>query len=139
MIHAPARWLLVSTALEILASSLLGYIMLIPMQPWGKALRERWPAPRALMSVHLDLITLALMQGAAAAGTYAFPNPHDRTAAWLLISSGWLNVTPYAWRLVGVNAFAFTGPAVQRFAASLSFLGTVALTTGWILLIAGWV
>ena len=54
MIHAPARWLLVSAALEILASSLLGYIMLIPMQPWGKALRERWPAPRALMSVHLE-------------------------------------------------------------------------------------
>ena len=56
---------------------------------------------------------LALMQGVAAFGTYACPNQHDRTAAWLLIGSGWLNVTPYAWRLVGVNAFAFTGGFVS--------------------------
>src|SRR5437763_1943750 len=139
MTHAPARWLLVSAALEIVASSLLGYVMLIPMQPWGKALRDRWPAPRALMSVHLDMVMLALMQAAAALGVYAFPSQRDRAAAWLLIASGWLNVTPYAWRLVGVNAFALAGGAVQRFAASLSFLGTLALTTGWIVLLAGWI
>lgn len=139
MIHGPARWLLMSAALEILASSLLGYVMLIPMQPWGKALRDRWPPARVLMSVHLDLIMLALMQAAAALGTYVLPNKHDSTVAWLLIASGWLNVTPYAWRAAGVNAFAFAGGFVQRFAASLSFAGTIALTTGWILLIAGWV
>src|SRR5580765_2120644 len=129
MIHAPARWLLVSTALEILASSLLGYIMLIPMQPWGKALRGRWPAPRALMSVHLDLITLALMQGAAGVGIRLIPTSHDRTASILLITSGWLNVTPYAWRLAGVNAFALAGSALQKGAA---------LTGGWVALLAGW-
>jgi hypothetical protein len=139
MTHAPARWLLVSAALEILASSLLGYVMLIPMQPWGKRLRDRWPAPRALMSVHLDMVMLALMQAAAAVGVYAFPNQHDRTAAGLLIASAWLNVTPYAWRMVGVNAFAFAGGTLQRFAATVSFAGTVALTTAWVLLIAGWV
>ncbi len=138
MTHAPERWLLVSAALEIVASSLLGYVMLIPMQPWGKPLRDRFPAPRALMSVHLDMVMLALMQAAAALGIHAFPSLHDRTAAWLLIASGWLNVTPYAWRMVGVNAFALAGGGVQRFAASLSFLGTVALTTGWVLLLAGW-
>ena len=138
MTHAPARWLLVSAALEILASSLLGYVMLIPMQPWGKRLRDLWPAPRALMSIHLDMVMLALMQAAAALGVHAFPSAHDRTAAGLLIASGWLNVTPYAWRMVGVNAFALAGGALQRFAASLSFAGTIALTAGWILLIAGW-
>jgi hypothetical protein len=138
MTHEPARWLLVSAALEIVASSLLGYVMLIPMQPWGKRLRDRWPSPKALMSVHLDMVMLALMQAAAAVGVHAFPGRHDRTAAALLVASAWLNVTPYAWRLVGVNAFALAGGGVQRFAASLSFVGTVALTIGWVLLIAGW-
>ena len=139
MTHAAARWLLVSAALEIVASSLLGYVMLIPMQPWGRQLRDRFPAPRALMSVHLDMVMLALMQAAAALGTYAFPSRHDGAAAALLIASGWLNVTPYAWRMVGVNAFALAGGGLQRFAASLSFAGTLALTTGWVLLIAGWI
>jgi hypothetical protein len=138
MSHEPTRWLLVSAGLEILLSSLLGYLMLIPMQPWGKGLRERWPSPRALMSVHLDMVMLALMQAAAAAGMYAIPCHNDRLAAGLLIASGWLNVTPYAWRLVGVNAFALAGGMLQRFAASVSFVGTVALTTAWVLLVAGW-
>jgi hypothetical protein len=38
---------------------------------------------------------------------------------------------PYAWRLVGVNAFALAGGAVQRFAALTSRAGTLALT-GWV-------
>jgi hypothetical protein len=139
MNHDATRWLLVSAGLEMLLSSLLGYVMLIPMQPWGKQLRERWPPARALMSVHLDMVMLALMQAAAAAGIYALPGGHARLAAALLVASGWLNVTPYAWRLVGVNAFALAGGPVQRLAASSSFVGTVALTTGWVLLVAGWI
>jgi hypothetical protein len=140
MLHdGPAKWLLVSAALEILASSLLGYVMLVPMQPWGKGLREKWPPARALMSVHLDMIMLALMQAVAAFGVVALPGPHDRLIAVLLVSSGWLNVTPYAWRMVGVNAFALTGGALQRFAALASFVGTVALTGGWVGLLIGWI
>jgi hypothetical protein len=139
MLHdGPAKWLLVSAALEILASSLLGYIMLVPMQPWAKGLRETWPSARALMSVHLDFLMLALMQAAAAFGVAAFPGAHDRLFAVLLVSSGWLNVTPYAWRMFGVNAFAMAGGPLQRFAALTSFVGTVALTGGWIGLLIGW-
>ncbi len=140
MLHdGPAKWLLLSAALEILASSLLGYVMLVPMQPWGKALREKWPPARALMSVHLDMIMLALMQMAAAFGMVTLPGAHDRLIAVLLVASGWLNVTPYAWRMVGVNAFALAGGPLQRFAALTSFIGTVALTGGWICLVAGWI
>lgn len=139
MEHAPTRWLLVSAGLEMLLSSLLGYVMLIPMQPWGKRLRERWPSTRALMSVHLDMVMLALMQAAAAVGTYALPAAHDRIAATLLVASGWLNFAPYAWRMLGVNAFAFDGGPTQRIAASTSFIGTVALTAGWVVLVTGWV
>jgi len=136
--HGPTKWLLASAALEILASSLLGYIMLIPMQPWARGLREKWPSARAIMSVHLDMIMLALMQVAAAFGMTVFPSAHDSLYAVLLVTSGWLNVTPYAWRLVGVNAFALAGHSLQRFAALTSFAGTVALTAGWIGLLMGW-
>ena len=114
----------------------LGFAMLIPMQPWAQ--RLRWPPPRVLMSIHLDLVMLALMQFAAAAGIRALPSSHDRLAAGLLIASGWLNVTPYIWRAAGVNAFALTGGALQRGAALVSLASTLALTGGWIVLLASW-
>jgi hypothetical protein len=138
MTHGPAHLLFVSAAFEMVASCLLGFIMLIPMQPWARGRCERWPPTRALMSVHLDLVMLALMQAAAGAALAAMPASHGRLAAWLLVASGWLNVTPYAWRLVGVNAFALTGGPLQRFATSTSLASTLALTGGWITLLAGW-
>ena len=139
MNHGPTHWLLVSAALEILVSSLLGYVMLLPMQPWGQALRARMPPTGKLMSVHLDLIMLALMQFAAVVGMREFPSSHDALVAMLLVASGWCNVTPYVWRMFGVNAFALGGGPLQIFAALTSFVGTVALTGGWIILVAGWI
>jgi hypothetical protein len=139
MTHGPERVLFISAALEMIATCLLGFLMLVPMQPWARGLRERWPPPRALMSVHLDMVMLALMQAAAGAAVYAMPGSHDRAATWLLVVAGWLNVTPYVWRMVGVNAFALDGGPLQRFAASTSFVGTLALTGGWITLLATWV
>jgi hypothetical protein len=134
----PARWLLVSGGLEIIVSSLLGYAMLLPMQPWGAGLRARMPPTRALLSVHLDLIMLALMQFAAGLAMKWVPGARDRWAAVLLIASGWLNTTPYIWRMAGVDAFALAGGPLQRVAATISLLSTLALLSGWILLVAGW-
>lgn len=139
MNHGPTQWLLVSAAIEIITSCLLGFVMLVPMQPWASGLRARWPPTRALMSVHLDLVMLALMQAAAGLGMRAIPGHSDRLAAVLLIVSGWLNVTPYAWRIAGVNAFALAGGPLQLFAALLSFAGTLALTSGWCCLLWGWI
>lgn len=139
MSDGPTRWLLVSAALEILASCLLGFAMLLPMQPWLRGLRERWPPARGLMSVHLDLVMLALMQSAAGLGIKALPGAHDRLAAVLLIFSGWMNVTPYVFRLVGVNAFALAGGLGQKLAALLGLASTLALTAGWIYLLVGWI
>ena len=138
MTHGPTHWLLVSAALELIASCLLGFVMLLPMQPWGAALRARWPSTKVLMSVHLDLVMLGLMQLAAGAAIHAQPGPHDPLAAILLVVSGGSNFAPYAWRLVGVNAFAFAGGPLQRTAALLSGAGAVALTTGWVVLLVGW-
>jgi hypothetical protein len=137
--HSPTHWLLVSATLEIIVASLLGFVMLIPMQPRFQALRASWPPTRALMSVHLDLVMLAFMQLLAGLAMRAFPGPHDRLAGVLLVGSGWLNVAPYAWRMVGVNAFALAGGPLQRFAALTSLAGTLALTGGWIALLAGWI
>lgn len=139
MNHGPTQWLLVSAALEFLASCLLGYVMLVPMQPWAGKLREKWPKPHALMSVHLDLVMLALMQIAAGLGMKAIPGSHDQLVARFLIVSGWLNVTPYAWRLVRVNAFALGGGPLQIFASLKSFMSTVLLAGGWLLLLLGWI
>jgi hypothetical protein len=136
--NAPVTWLLVSGAIEMLVSSGLGYAMLIPMQPWALRLRDRWPPPRVLMSIHLDLVMLSLMQFAAAAGIHAQPSAHDRLAAGLLVASGWLNVTPYIWRAAGVNAFVLAGSGLQRAAALVSLAGTLALTASWILLLSSW-
>ena len=138
MKYGPMQWLLVSAALEFLTSCLLGYVMLVPMQPWAGKLREKWPKPHALLSVHLDLVMLALMQIAAGLGMKAIPGAHDSLVAGFLIASGWLNVTPYAWRLVRVNAFVLGGGPLQIFASLTSFISTVLLTGGWLLLLRGW-
>jgi len=81
---------------------------------------------------------LSLMQFAAGAALHAAPGPRDALAAGLLVGAGWLNFTPYLWRAVGVNAFVLAGGALQRSAALLSLLGTVALTAGWLLLLVQW-
>jgi hypothetical protein len=138
MTAEPTRWLVVSGALELIASSLLGYVMLLPMQPWGARLRTRLPPPRALLGVHLDLLMLALMQLAAGVAMKMLPGPRDRWSAVLLIASGWLNVTPYIWRMAGVDAFALAGGPLQRVAATISLASTLALLAGWVSLVAGW-
>ena len=112
--------------------------MLVPKQPWGGKRREKWPKPPAHRSAHLDLVMLALMQIAAGLGMNAIPGSHDPLVARFLIVSGWLNVTPYAWRLVRVNAFALGGGPLQIFASLTSFMGTVLLAGGWLLLLLGW-
>src|SRR3569833_2621208 len=117
MNNGPITWLLVSAAAEMLVASLLGYAMMMPMQPWGQRLGVRWPPPRVLMSIHLDFVMLSLMQFGAAAGIHALPGPRDGLAAALLAVSGWLNVTPYLWRAAGVNAFVLAGGGRRRAAA----------------------
>lgn len=138
MKYGPMQWLLVSAALEFLTSCLLGYAMLVPMQPWAGKLREKWPKPHALLSIHLDLVMLALMQIAAGLGMKAIPGAHNALVAGMLIGSGWLNVTPYAWRLARVNAFVLGGGPLQLFASLTSLLSTVLLTGGWLLLLRSW-
>lgn len=66
------------------------------------------------------------------------PGAHDGVVAGLLVASGWANVTPYVWRVAGVNAFVLAGRPLQVFAATSSGLSATALTAGWLLLFLGW-
>jgi hypothetical protein len=82
---------------------------------------------------------LALTQLAAGLAMKVVPSARDRWSAVLLIASGWLNVTPYIWRIAGVDAFALAGGPLQRVAATISLASTLALISGWVVLVAGWI
>ena len=54
-----------NAALQVLVSSLLGTLMLIPMQPWGKRVAARINM-KSLLATHMDWYMLAFMQFGAA-------------------------------------------------------------------------
>jgi hypothetical protein len=58
--------LLKNAAAQILVASLLGWWMLVPLQPWGKRFAGLISG-KGLLAAHLDWILLALTQGLAAA------------------------------------------------------------------------
>ena len=127
----PVRLLLVNGALQIFWSIVVGFIMLVPRQPWGRGLERLLPKARDLLSAHLDWIMLAFMQFAAALVMKHFPGTASAAAAVLLIVGGWLNPVPYLFRGFGVNAFALTGSTVQRLAAALGLGSSLALLVAW--------
>lgn len=130
-------WLLsLSASLQIAFSSILGFVMLIPMQPWGKALRLPVD-PKALVAAHLDWIMLAFMQFGAAFVVARWPIASAETAAWLLVFGGWLNPVPYILRGVGINAFAFAGGVKQRVSASIAGSSALAILVAWLIVAAG--
>jgi len=135
---APARCLVVSGGLEMLVASLLGFVMLVPMQPWGASLARRLPSVKQLLSVHLDLLMLSLMQFGAAAGIAAGGGRNGPLAGGLLIYGGWMGAAPYVFRILRINAFVLGGRPQQVLAALLSLSGVCATTAAWALFLLGW-
>ena len=133
----PIKLLTFNAGLQILFSSLFGVVMLVPMQPWGKALRAKIPA-KASLAAHLDWIMLGLAQGVAAVGISAFGSPEGLVAPTLLIFGGWVNPTPYLFRGFGVNAFVLGGGRLQVLASSLAGLSSLAIIAAWSLLLYSW-
>jgi hypothetical protein len=134
----PARLLVVSGALEMLVASLLGFVMLVPMQPWGAPLARRLPSVKQLLSVHLDLVMLSLMQLGAAAGVAAAGGRGGPLAGGLLVYGGWMGAAPYVFRMAKINAFVIGGGPPQRLAALLSLSGVLATVAAWTLFLWGW-
>ena len=126
----PARLLAFNAALQIFVSCVFGVLMLVPMQPWGRALRPRLNA-KALLATHLDWLMLAFMQLGAAFVFTQWPVTATRGVACALVFGGWVNPLPYLLRGFGIDAFVFAGPPVQRVAATLAGISVVAIIAAW--------
>jgi hypothetical protein len=124
------RTLLCNAAAQVFVACLLGWWMLIPMQPWGAALRRKGSA-RALLAAHLDWILLALTQCLAAVIHQVFRLQHETLITAALVAGGWLNPVPYLLRAFGVDAFVFAGRWPQRLAAGVAGASALALTLAW--------
>lgn len=126
----PVLLLAFNAGAQVLVSSLLGALMLVPMQPWGKALRPRLHN-KALLAVHLDLYMLAFMQWGAAFTMRAWPALASGPVAWMLVFGGWTNPMPYLLRGFGINAFVLAGAPVQRIAAGIAGCSVIAILVAW--------
>lgn len=130
-----ARLLLFSGGLSILFASLLGFAMLIPLQPWGRKVFQGINFKQA-GAAHLDWIMLGLMQALAAGLIVVFDLSPSSFAVWAMVFGGWLNPLPYVFRAFGINAFALAGPPLQRFAAALGAFSSTLIVVAWVLLLA---
>lgn len=129
----PIYLLSFNAALQVLVSSLLGALMLIPMQPWGKRLLPHVNM-KSLVATHLDWYMLAFMQWGAAFIMWRWPAMAQMWVAWLLVFGGWVNPLPYLLRGFGINAFVMGGSTVQRVAAGVAGVSVLAILVAW-----GWV
>ncbi|MBL0923998.1 MAG: hypothetical protein IBJ12_05970 [Sphingomonadaceae bacterium] len=127
--------LVFSGALAILVSSLLGFAMLIPLQPWGRKLTKDMNF-KQIGSAHLDWIMLGLMQALAGGLIFLFDLSPAIWVVWAMVAGGWLNPLPYVFRAFGVNAFVFDGGLVQRAASALGGLSSTLIVVSWIVLIS---
>jgi hypothetical protein len=126
----PVAVLTTNAAAQLFASSLLGFYMLLPRQPWLKGVVKKPRDPKSLLSVHLDLIMLAFMQFGAAFIMAKFVPP-SATVAVLLAFGGWMNPLPYLFRGFGIDAFALGGPPRQIAAAALAGVSSTGITVAW--------
>ena len=129
----PVSLLTLNAAAQVLVASLLGWLMLLPMQPWGGALRQL--DLKSLRSTHLDWLMLAFMQWGAAFLISRFPQASSPLAATLLVFGGWTNALPYLLRGFGINAFALAGPPKQLLSALISAASSLAITVAWAMLL----
>jgi hypothetical protein len=130
----PTLLLSFNGGLQIVVSSLLGFFMLVPMQPWGRGLAGKVDM-KALLAAHLDWIMLAFMQLAAAFIMRSWSATSSTGVAWLLVLGGWLNPTPYLLRGTGINAFVLAGPLKQRIAATIAGASALSILVAWIVLL----
>jgi len=135
----PVRWLILNATLQFLVSSILGVLLLLPMQTWGKGLTRFVANVPDMRATHLDWLMLGLMQYGIAFGLSHMPLIDAPLIAGLLIFGGWMNAFPYLARgLWGINAFQLSGPPKQFFCALLGLISVCALITAFSLLFIGW-
>src|ERR1051325_8938052 len=126
----PVKLLTANAAAQLFVSSLLGFYMLLPRQPWLKGVFKKPRDPKSLLSVHLDLIMLAFMQLGAAFAMSRLMAP-SQTVAVLLVFGGWTNPLPYLLRGAGIDAFVLAGKPKQPSAAGISGLSSAGIPAAW--------
>jgi hypothetical protein len=130
------RLLIFSGGLSILFAALLGSVMLIPLQPWGKA-AFKGVNFKQLLAAHLDWVMLGLMQGLAGGLIAVFGLEPSALVVWTMVLGGWLNPLPYLFRAFGINAFVLGGSLTQRLAASLGGISATMIIVAWAILLLG--
>ncbi|MBL1430583.1 MAG: hypothetical protein COA60_003555 [Robiginitomaculum sp.] len=131
-----AKLLLFSGGAAILFSSLLGVLMLMPLQA-HEPKKKAGVNFKHIGAAHLDWIILGLMQGLAGALIWVFALDVSLMVLGLMIFGGWINPLAYVFKAFGVNAFQFSGGAVQQFAAALGGLSSLAIIVAWTLILFG--
>lgn len=124
------KMLLFSGSLSVFFAILLGFAMLIPLQPWGR----KWTKGinmKQFGAAHLDWIMLGLMQAAGALLIMVFTLKPASWLVWALVAGGWLNPLPYVFRAIGINAFAFAGGMLQRATAALGGISATLILVAW--------
>lgn len=135
----PVRLLVINATLQFLVSSLMGVLLLLPMQPWGKDLTRYVKNVHDMRATHLDWLMLGLMQYGIAFGLSYLPLPNAHLIAGLVVFGGWMNAFPYLVRgLFGINAFSLSGPPRQFLSALLGLISVTALIAAFSLLLLGW-
>jgi hypothetical protein len=134
--NAP-RLLALNAAAQIIFASLLGFAMLVPLQPWGQSFGKLLRS-RLMTAAHLDWLMLAFMQAAAAFVLDRWPVGAGpaRVVAVLLVAGGWMNPVPYVLKAAGVDAFVLAGPPRQKVAAAIAGLSSLAILAAWVALLA---
>lgn len=128
----PVKLLVINASIQILVSSLLGFLLLIPMQPWGKNFLKNVRNLHDLRSTHLDWLMLAFMQYGAAFALMNVSATKPGIVAGLLVFGGWMNATPYLVRGIwGINAFSLSGDGRQMFFASLGLISVLSIIIAW--------
>lgn len=123
------RLLTFSGTFAILFSSAFGFVMLIPLQPWGKEMLKKvnW---KQIGHAHLDWIILGLMQGLVGGLIAVFELNPPQLAVWAVVVGGWMNALPYLFRGLGINAFSLSGGFFQITTALMGLFSSCAIVYG---------
>lgn len=130
-----------SFLLQILWTTLLGWALLFPRQPWAKkygwaqALRSK-----DVTAAHVDWVILGLVNVGAALVipriAHRLDDPH--AIARCLVYSSWVAPLTYFFRGFGINGFRITGLNKESVVGLTGFTATSSFTYAWIKVVQAW-
>ncbi len=137
---SPTDFLMLSAVMQVLFTTLLGWLMLIPHQVWGDdfafAMRLR---SRHVAMAHVDWVMLALVQFAAAYAMSLKSPPQAFIVSRCLVFNGWIAPTVYLAKAWGINGFRLDGKrGMDTLIGLAGLMGVIAFTYGWAIIVGSW-